>query len=152
MPRIVTWVKFRDKNTNKVFFHFNTHFDHVGEQARAESAKLILTRMKMIAGENPVVLSGDFNSIETSTPYLLLTDHQSAYPMRDAILASQSPHHGPHGTFSGNFQLPGVGNHRIDFIFIHNNISVLKHAILSDSWDGRLPSDHLPVLAEIKFE
>jgi endonuclease/exonuclease/phosphatase family metal-dependent hydrolase len=151
LPRIVTWAKFADKKTGKHFFHFNTHFDHIGEQARLESAKLILDRIQDIAGDYPVVLTGDFNSIETSAPYHIITDTLSSYFMTDAMFVSAKPHHGPAGTFSGNFQLPGVGDYRIDFIFIRNNIFMLKHAILSDSWDGRLPSDHLPVLAEMSI-
>jgi len=151
LPRIVTWAKFADKKTGKIFFHFNTHFDHMGEKARAESAKLLLVRIQSITGDSPVVLTGDFNSIETSLPYQIITDTLSSYYMTDAKFVSTKPHHGPSGTFSGNFQIPGVGDNRIDFIFIRNNISVQKHAILSDSWDGRLPSDHLPVLAELKI-
>lgn len=150
-PRIVTWIKFRDLKSDKLFFYFNTHFDHMGEQAREESSKLLLQKMNEIAGEEPVILSGDFNSTDTSNPYLLLTDQHSTYGLTDAMFASKSPHHGPVGSFSGSFTLPGVGNNRIDFIFIRNKITVFKHAILSDSWDGRLPSDHLPVLAEVKI-
>jgi endonuclease/exonuclease/phosphatase family metal-dependent hydrolase len=151
-PRIVTWAKFRDLKSGKTFFCFNTHFDHMGEQAREESAKLLLQKMNEIAGKEPVILSGDFNSTDTSKPYLLLTDPHSTYSMTDALFVSKTPHHGPLGSFSGSFTLPGVGNYRIDFIFFRNNITVLKHAILSDSWDGRLPSDHLPVLAEMRID
>ena len=151
-PRIVTWAKFKDMKSGKLFFYFNTHFDHMGEQAREESARLILQKINEIAGKEPVILSGDFNSTDTSKPYQLLTDQQSTYGMTDALYVSKSPHHGPLGSFSSSFTLPGVGDYRIDFIFIRNRITVLKHAILSDSWDGRLPSDHLPVLAEISFQ
>ena len=151
-PRIVTWAKFKDMKSGKLFFYFNTHFDHMGEQAREESARLILQKINEIAGKEPVILSGDFNSTDTSKPYQLLTDQQSTYGMTDALYVSKSPHHGPLGSFSSSFTLPGVGDYRIDFIFIRNRITVLKHAILSDSWDGRLPSDHLPVLAELQFD
>lgn len=151
-PRIVTWARFRDVKSGKLFFYFNTHFDHLGEQAREESAKLLLQKINEIAGKEPVILSGDFNSTDTSKPYLVLTDQASTYSMTDAMFASKSPHHGPLGSFSGSFTLPGVGDYRIDFIFINNNITVLQHAILSDSWDGRLPSDHLPVLAEVRID
>ncbi len=150
-PRIVTWAKFKDMKSGKLFFYFNTHFDHMGEQAREESARLILQKINEIAGKEPVILSGDFNSTDTSKPYQLLTDQQSTYGMTDALYVSKSPHHGPLGSFSSSFTLPGVGDYRIDFMFIRNRITVLKHAILSDSWDGRLPSDHLPVLAELQF-
>ena len=152
LPRIATWAKFKDKKTGKKFFCFNTHFDHIGVQARMESAKLLLSKMKAIAGDAPVILTGDFNSIESDTPYQLITGVDSDYKMTDALYASALPHHGPMGSFSGNFMLPGVGTNRIDFIFTRAHITVLKHAILSDSWDGRLPSDHLPVLAELRID
>ena len=152
LPRIATWAKFKDKKTGKTFFCFNTHFDHIGVNARMESAKLLLAKMKAIAGDNAVILTGDFNSIETDEPYQLITGDGGDYKMTDALYSSALPHHGPMGSFSGSFMLPGVGTNRIDFIFTRAHITVLKHAILSDSWDGRLPSDHLPVLAEVFIE
>ena len=152
LPRIVTWAKFKDKTTGKIFFHFNTHFDHMGELARLESAKLILQKVKQIAGEMPVVVTGDFNSYEIDPPYLTLTDKTSSYSLTDAITVSKIPHHGPMATFAGNFQISGMIDHRIDYIFIRNQVEVFRHAILSDSWNGNLASDHLPVLAEIKID
>jgi endonuclease/exonuclease/phosphatase family metal-dependent hydrolase len=150
-PRIVTWAKFRDRQSKKIFFLFNTHFDHMGEKAREESAKLILQQIKTIAGDHPVVLMGDFNSRENSAAYQTITHGDQSLVLKDAYYTSQTPHHGPNGTFSGTFTLPGVGDNRIDFIFTSTQVSVLSHAILSDSWDGRLPSDHLPVVAEVKL-
>ncbi len=49
ITRVVTWVKFRDRKTKKIFFAFNTHFDHIGQVARRESAKLLLQKVKEIA-------------------------------------------------------------------------------------------------------
>lgn len=69
ITRIVTWGKLRDRSTGKVFFHFNTHFDHRGVRAREESASLLLTKIKEIAGTTPVIVTGDFNSRESSEPY-----------------------------------------------------------------------------------
>jgi len=152
LPRIVTWARFKDKRTGKIFFHFNTHFDHIGEQARLESSKLILQKMKSIAGEMAVVLTGDFNSYETDPPYLAMIDSSSTYHVTDAITISKIPHHGPMATFAGNFQISGMIDHRIDYIFVRKNIEVIRHGILSDSWNGNLASDHLPVIAEIKIK
>ena len=53
ITRIVTWIKFRDKKTKKIFFAFNTHFDHIGQVARRESAKILLQKVKEIAGATP---------------------------------------------------------------------------------------------------
>lgn len=150
IERIVTWAHFRDRRTGETFYHFNTHFDHVGEQARAESARLILRRIRERAGGAPVVLTGDFNTLPDSDPYRILTEPGEAPggTLRDAIDASRHGHHGPTSTWNGFSAIePG---RRIDFIFVNGPIDVRQHAILDDSWDGRFPSDHLPVLAEIE--
>lgn len=152
LPRTTTWAFFEDRNTGKRFYLFNTHFDHVGEQARAESARLIRAKIVEIAKEVPVVLTGDFNCVETDEPYRVLTDKKEASHLQDALFISKMPHHGPLATWTNSFQFPGVPGKRIDFIFVKNKVTVFKHAILSDSWSGRLPSDHLPVLATIKIE
>lgn len=151
LPRIVTWAKFRERSTGRAFYHFNTHFDHRGEQARVESARLLVRKVAEIAGNEPVVITGDFNTTETSEPYQLLTDRSNKSALTDALTVSETPHHGPMGTWTNSFQFPGVPGRRIDFVFIKNQVQVLKHANLSDSWSGRLPSDHLPVLARIAF-
>ncbi len=150
LPRIVTWAKFRDKQSGEEFFHFNTHFDHVGVTARAESAKLILARIAQIAGNDPVMLTGDFNCELTDQPYLILTNKEDEKSLEDALFASKIPHHGPLSTWSG-FSFPGVPGRRIDYIFVNDGVEVLKHAILSDSWSGRFPSDHLPVVGRVRF-
>lgn len=149
LPRIVTWSKFKDKLSGEIFFHFNTHFDHIGVTARNESAKLIMKRIEMLAGNLPVVLTGDFNCSDTDSPYMTITNESTPSHLTDAIRISKIPHHGPMTTFAGNFEISGLIDHRIDFIFIRNNVDVLKHAILSDSWNGHLASDHLPVIARV---
>lgn len=149
LPRIVSWGKLKDKNSRTEFYCFNTHFDHRGEQARAESARLLLKRIKARSGGLPVILTGDFNCVPTDEPYRILTEKGSG--LGDAIFLSEMPHHGPLSTWSG-FQFPGFPGRRIDYIFVNDKVRVRKHAILSDSWSGRFPSDHLPVLAEVGLE
>ena len=146
LPRIVTWVLLRDKQTQQEWYHFNTHFDHMGKQARVESARIILQKIKAIAGNKAVILTGDFNCTPTDLPYRTLTDNDTR--LKDALYASETPHHGPLSTWS-NFQFPGLPDRRIDFVFVNDQVHVLKHAILSDSWSGRFPSDHLPVVARV---
>ena len=151
LPRIVTWAKFHDLYTGQVFFHFNTHFDHRGEVARENSAKLIRTKIEQTNPEClPVLLTGDFNASPTSKPYQILTQDNESTAMKDARLLSLQPPHGPEGTMS-KFQFPGIPGSRIDYIFVKNNVNVLSYATLSDSWAGRFPSDHLPIIAEVSI-
>lgn len=145
--RVVTWAHFEDLKTGQKFYHFNTHFDNRGEVARLESAKLLLTRIKEIAGNEPVIVTGDFNCHPDSAPYQLLTNSDQ---LRDAKYISRIPHHGPSRTFN-RFDLETLKTVEapIDYIFVSRTIQVLKHATLSDTVDGRFPSDHMPVLAQL---
>ncbi len=151
LPRIVTWAKFKDRTTQKIFFHFNTHFDHQGEKAREESAKLLISKVKAIANGMPTIITGDFNANDISLTYRTLVDENNPNHFKDGIQVTALPHHGPMGTWSA-FQFPGEPGRRIDYIFVKNNVKVKKHAVLSDSWSGRFPSDHLPVIAQVVVE
>mgnify|MGYP001037488826 FL=1 len=145
--RICTWVYLRDQYTNQKFYYFNTHFDHIGTNARDESARLLLTRIQTITGfTSPVLLTGDFNTGPDSIPYRILTTDTS---LQDAKHLTETPHYGPDGTWATFFIGQGLGE-QIDFIFITPQyIRVLKHAILTDSNNEYFPSDHLPVIAEL---
>ena len=150
LPRILTWGKFRNTSTQKEFYVFNTHFDHIGDTARTESAKLIVETVKTIGGNSPVILMGDFNVTPNAKPYIVLTQSNSS--LQDAYHRSVLPHVGPEFSFEG-FEVMGSSNkRRIDYIFVNDKVDVLKHAIISDFRDGRYPSDHLPVIAEIRLE
>lgn len=164
--RVCTWAKFLDKQTEKVFFYFNTHLDHKGEIAKREGAHLILKLIDQMAGDHPVVLTGDFNSTEESEPYRIVTDPNNKISFKDTRYCSETPHHGP--SFTSHFfkgaeifsyiinkqykeisQLPDQIVSPIDYIFVKNCAGVKKHGVLSDNWDGVYPSDHMPVVAEI---
>lgn len=152
LNRVASWGKFEDKKTGKVFFHLNTHFDHRGQKARRESAKLMLTQAEKINPERiPMIITGDFNMTETSEPYSIITDSKNNLRYTDLYLHTSLAAHGPGSTWSG-FQFPGVPERRIDYIFSRYQVSALKFGTLSDSWSGRFPSDHLPVLAEVLID
>lgn len=150
--RTVTWSRFVDVSTRKSFFFFNTHFDHRGQRARVESAHLLLSKIDALAPEDtPVVITGDFNCTTDSEPYEILTRGESEEETRtyyDARRISGIGHHGPTGTFTG-FDIQAVTGQPIDYIFVSREWQVRFHGTLSDIFDGRFPSDHMPVLAEI---
>ncbi|MFA6438189.1 MAG: endonuclease/exonuclease/phosphatase family protein [Bacteriovoracaceae bacterium] len=150
--RIVTFGKMMDKRTTTVFYLFNTHLDNEGKVARAESAKLIKKKMQSVCGTYPVILTGDFNSEPNSEPYKIITASNTgdALQLVDTRTISKNTPHGPKGTFTG-FDITARPSAPIDFVFVKKGMSVLSHGTLSDSFNGFLPSDHYPVIAEIIY-
>lgn len=145
-PRICTYGLFEDKKSGKKFYVFNTHMDHISEPARENGAKLILKKIAEINSKKlPVIVTGDFNSEMTTGAYKNITAQ-----LHDARNVSKTKPFGPSGTFSG-FKHDQPVKLLIDYIFVSKNIEVLNFAVLSDSRDCRYPSDHLPVLTEIKI-
>lgn len=143
--RICTWVKLHDKWNKKDFIVFNTHYDHVGVQARIEAAKLIKKKIMEIAPTLPVILTGDLNvTPETEAIATLKTF------LTDTKEASIEPAYGPEGTFNG-FKFNAKLQDRIDYIFINKGFKVQKYASLTDSKDQKYPSDHLPIMARLFF-
>lgn len=143
--RICTWVKLHDKWNKKDFIVFNTHYDHVGLQARIEAAKLIKKKIMEIAPTLPIILTGDLNvTPETEAIATLKTF------LTDTKEASIEPAYGPEGTFNG-FKFNAPLKNRIDYIFVNKGFKVQKYASLTDSKDLRYPSDHQPILARLFF-
>jgi endonuclease/exonuclease/phosphatase family metal-dependent hydrolase len=148
ITRVVTWAKLLDRKSGIMFFAFNTHFDHMGKEARRQSARLILEKVHAIAGHIPVIITGDFNSQPSDDPIQILTSQQDSLHLTDTKNISQTPHYGPSGTFNG-FTNKETSDQPIDFIFMKNGGKVLQHATLSQTWMGRFSSDHFPVFAKI---
>jgi endonuclease/exonuclease/phosphatase family metal-dependent hydrolase len=150
IERVATWARFRDRRSGCTHLHLNTHFDHIGEQARQESARLIRTRLASLAGDLAVIVTADLNADPRSVPYRIFTRDTIAGgigPLLDAFDASSSGHYGPTSSWNA-FKAIEAGR-RIDYVLVSPGIPVLTHGILPDSWDNRFPSDHLPVLAAV---
>ncbi|MEA5459928.1 endonuclease/exonuclease/phosphatase family protein [Arcicella sp. LKC2W] len=146
LNRIVTYAKLKDNKTKKVFYVFNTHFDHIGQVARRESAKMLVAKIKAIDPKIPVILTGDFNSTPTEEPTVIINEG-----LIDAQKVSKQAHFGPASTFNG-FESKEITGKLIDYIFLNTDkIKVLKHATLSNTWGGRFASDHHAVLAQLEF-
>jgi endonuclease/exonuclease/phosphatase family metal-dependent hydrolase len=145
--RICSWVYLRDKKSGKRFYFFNAHFDHQGMQARRESGKLILEKIKQIAGTAPVIFTGDLNGDQKSEWYLTLANSDL---LKDTF--KETPH--PYAN-NASFNAFGASVHRneiIDHIFVTKHFKVSKWGILTDTYHGKFPSDHFPVLARVAFK
>lgn len=151
--RIVTWGRFVDQSSGRRFVILNTHFDHLGRNARRQSARLLRQKIGEIAGAEPALLTGDFNCGESSAPYRTLTGNipftEATGPtrgLRDTFHDSERPPEGPRRTYLGLLGLFGLG--RIDYVFVNDGFHTLRHAVI-DAAPGA--SDHRPVLAELAF-
>ncbi len=152
-PRGVSFVKLEDKKLNRVFYVFNTHFDYHGQIARDESAYLLKEKIFEISKKHPFILTGDFNlfpDLGGKQTYFILTKKDGDMVLFDALHKTLFPHLGPTGTWSG-YKEAGQPGIKPDCIFVSKDITVISHAILSDTFEGNFPSDHLPVLAELEF-
>lgn len=139
--RICSWVKLKDNTTGKDFYFFNVHFDHQGVQARKESGKLMVKKIKEIAkGNLPVICTGDFNSTPDTEQ---IKEMQTL--LKDSYQVTEQPPYGPEGTFNA-FKFDAPMKHRIDYIFVSPGIRVLKYGTLTDARDQLYPSDHQPVV------
>ena len=144
--RVCTYGLFKDIKSKKIFWVFNVHLDHMGNEARVKGVQLILSKIKEInSKKTPVFLMGDFNS-EPDTPQIV----EIKKAMDDTRDVSKEKPFGPSGTFNG-FKYDKPVTLLIDYIFVSKNsgLKIQKHAVLSDSKDLKYPSDHLPVLIEI---
>ena len=72
--RVTVWGKFRDRKNGKEFYYFDTHFDHIGPNARKHEAEMMAAKMREIAGDKATVFgSGDLYTTD---------DHDALSPLR----------------------------------------------------------------------
>lgn len=145
--RICNWGKFKEKYSGKEFYFFNTHFYWRKEVAKQESGPLIAKKLKEIAGNAPVILTGDLNSTSETSQIIAVKD-----VVNDAYETSRSHRQGVEGTNLGGGVFQGSPRNRIDYVFVSPQITVYDYKVLSDKYnDNRYPSDHLPVTSFIEF-
>jgi endonuclease/exonuclease/phosphatase family metal-dependent hydrolase len=138
ITRVATWAMFRDKKTNSEFVLINTHFDHIGKEARKRSAALLKVKAKEIADDLPVIITGDFNFTRDEEPYREIMNPT------DLELNDSAPKNSG-GTFC-NFGVNSQECRAIDYIFYSNDWQIERYAILYDNDGKNYPSDHVPVL------
>ncbi len=150
LPRIVSWVELQDIATGKRFYVFNTHFDHIGEQARIEAANIVTAKLATLPADARVILTGDFNTSFDTEPITIITNPNNKMMMTDSRQLSKYPPLGPDFTFAG-WQLEGTPGNTIDFIFVNKPIQVIYHVVIATHSGGVYLSDHLPVLVELEL-
>jgi endonuclease/exonuclease/phosphatase family metal-dependent hydrolase len=148
LARMVTWVKFRDRQTGTEFFFINTHFDHQVQAAREKSSELIRQRVAAMETKLPVLLVGDFNAAAgNNKAFDILT--RDGFFTDTWITAKERKGEGI-ATFNG-FKAIQPGGPRIDWILARGDVRVDRAEILTFQRDGQFPSDHFPIVATVRL-
>ncbi len=150
LPRICTWARLRDRVGGREVLCANTHFDHRGKLARANSARLLAGRLPQLAAGAPVILIGDFNSTDNSEAHGVLTNADSGAAFADSyrsihpqVSADEATFHAFTGRTAGS---------RIDWILHTPQLRTEGAQILrTPAINGVYPSDHYPVTAIMEW-
>jgi endonuclease/exonuclease/phosphatase family metal-dependent hydrolase len=140
-PRVCTWGHFQFKGGSRQEFSFyNTHLDHISEEAREKGVQLIWETMNKHweQKKRPSILTGDMNATPSSKAIQFLKNQKELVDTYQYVEAEVG------ATFHG-FK-GGSEGEPIDYIFVTKDITI--HAILVDRShvNGKYPSDHYPVV------
>ena len=134
--RVCSYVKLRQLNTNKEFVVFNTHLDHVSDEARINGIKVVLDKINEL-GDVPAYLMGDLNAKPNSktlkSVYEFFEDGQ--------VVADIT-------TDGATYQKWGekLNSERIDYIVASiGKTNIYEYGIVDTLYDGVYPSDHFPI-------
>jgi endonuclease/exonuclease/phosphatase family metal-dependent hydrolase len=153
--RSAQWARFQFVSASQgnpaSFLLLNTHLDHISKLARVEGAKLIMEQLASIALPNePLILTGDFNCDPGTPPYQVFTDAG----LSDSFLAA-GQQDGPdsytfHGFMGSDRKHKQGWIERIDWV-LTRGATAQQCTIIRDQAPPHYPSDHYPVLADLRF-
>ena len=146
--RIVTWAILKDRQSGKKLACFNTHFDHIGQVARRESAHMLIERRKEIAGEYPAIITGDFNATPDSEIIKIITNAEGIKDTREVSAVV----YGPQWTFHNFGRTPVERRSLIDYVFVDHQIEVNRYCSINDTPDIGFLSDHNPVMVALTIK
>lgn len=153
LPRMVSWVELSDRrNDGEKFVFINTHFDHRGQTARLESARLIRKQTEgLMEREMPFIITGDFNTTEDRQPYqeLISGSRGNEIPIVDSYrntYPERSENESTSSRWTGNRE-----GTRIDWVLHSQDFTTLQSVINYTNEKGRYPSDHYPVQAILRL-
>ena len=148
-PRLVMWVKLRPRAGGPAFCWFNTHFDVWSRRARTRSAELLLARMHHIAGHEPCIVTGDFNTTPSSAAYRTLTAERQppAATLHDVFRAAHPIPTRQEGTV--HFFTGWRGGQRMDWILASTHFVTRAAEIDHTRGPHGYPSDHFPMTANL---
>jgi len=148
LPRITTWGIFLNKETKKKFAIMNTHF-HWGEPYVANTSRLMMSQWREVAGNLPTVIMGDFNLPPTSETHELFCGRSGSVDLRGRFSDCWQLLGKPEADAGTGHGFSGKGRTRIDWILITPEFQAKNVEIIHHNENGRYPSDHFPVVADL---
>ncbi len=145
--RICSYVILKNKETGKVFAHFNTHFDNTSEQAQELGGKLVGEKSKEIVskyGDIPVVITGDFNQYSDAPGCLAL--EEKGYKS-----ASKTVENGDNMVTYNGWTEETVGR-PIDYIYVNDNFSVNSYRVVTETGAKTNVSDHYMIESNLRIK
>jgi endonuclease/exonuclease/phosphatase family metal-dependent hydrolase len=134
VPRTCAIVRLRDRASDTVFDVMNAHLDERSSERRTASVTMMIG---WIDPAVPTVVLGDFNAEPSEAELAPLL----AAGLRFAIPESGGPTaHGVKGEGHGR---------RLDHILVTDHWDVVDGRVVRSAPNGRLPSDHWPIAADL---
>lgn len=146
--RVASWAHLTRRSDGAKLLVVNSHWDHIGLVARKESGAQILDWIARNHREGEqVVLMGDFNADDTEESVAQLARPANG---RDALIdtrrSAMNGNFGPPFSFNAFNAFPASGK-LIDHIFVSPDIAVRSQGVIAQHENGRVASDHFPVVA-----
>jgi endonuclease/exonuclease/phosphatase family metal-dependent hydrolase len=141
-PRICTWGEFSFKEEpNNRFRVFNTHLDHMSEDARNQGVQLIGRIINQLNKKDllPSILMGDFNDYPNSET-VIFCEKEMQFVNAYSIMAQEEYVRKTFHDFEG-----GDEGEPIDYIFVSKDVKLLGVEIIRTKINGLYPSDHYPL-------
>ncbi len=149
--RLFTWVKFRDKKTDKIFFFINGHYDHMGYEARINSSYIIRDVVARIAKGMPAFITADYNSARGTMPYKALDNCPYISNAKDAVSEPTNGQYNSCPHYVSTLTKPANG-YQIDHIFYTPNAVRVNHwEMIIKDFSGKYGSDHLPIFIDCRI-
>ena len=157
--RFCNWARLVDKRTDRAVYLYNLHLDHESQNARERGAALIAERIAVRKHNDPIILTGDLNSMESNPVIKFFTGAElvidgKSHLFPESLVDSFRAKHGSKvnaGTFNGFGRYKESEFRKIDYVFVPEMAQVLDAKVSRYNKDGRYPSDHCPVMATFVF-
>ncbi|MFP4483400.1 MAG: endonuclease/exonuclease/phosphatase family protein [Spirochaetaceae bacterium] len=137
-PRFSRWVRLYDRELQDHLYVFNVHLHPYLTRHKRQASRILVERVRMIAGDAPVILGGDFNSFPGSRQVRTIREE---LPMHDALRGSRN---GTFHAFMGVSPWP-----RVDYVFASHHFAITGAEVAYHRYRGHYPSDHYPVFATL---